>query len=392
MLKQLSIYIHYPFCKAKCPYCDFNSHVQSEINHQEFLKAYCQELDYFFKKIGQRKITSIFFGGGTPSLMPSFLVEGILEKIAKLGIIANDCEISLEANPTSVESEKFKQFKKLGINRLSLGIQAFNAEDLKFLGRQHSLQEAINAIELAKKNFSNFSFDLIYARPRQTIENWRSELLQALEFSTNHLSLYQLTIEKGTQFFSDFKRQKFMMPDENLASEFYDLTNSIMIDKGFEHYEVSNYAQKNYQSKHNLCYWQSEEYIGIGAGAHSRICFENENFNKRNAIMMIHQPQLWLQKVKEQQVGIQSIQTVENIELIEEILLMGLRLKEGISIKKIEEIVNKNFTEIFEIKKLLKLQKQNLVIITDERIIIPQNRWLVMNSIISKVCECILKN
>ena len=392
MLKQLSIYIHYPFCKAKCPYCDFNSHVQNEINHQDFLECYNSELEFFAKKIGKRKITSIFFGGGTPSLMPSFLVAGILEKIVKLWTVENDCEISLEANPTSVESEKFKQFKKLGINRLSLGIQAFNAQDLKFLGRQHSPQEAINAIELAKKNFSNFSFDLIYARPQQTIENWRSELLQALEFSTNHLSLYQLTIEKGTQFFSDFQRQKFIMPDENLASEFYDVTNSIMISKGFEHYEVSNYAKKNYQSRHNLCYWKSEEYIGIGAGAHSRICFESENFNKRNAIMMIHQPQAWLQKVKEQRVGIQSIQTVENIELIEEILLMGLRLKEGIAIAKIEEIINKKFTEIFEIKKLAQLQKQNLVMITDERIIIPQNRWLVMNSIISKVCECILTN
>ena len=392
MLKQLSIYIHYPFCKAKCPYCDFNSHVQNEINHQDFLECYNSELEFFAKKIGKRKITSIFFGGGTPSLMPSFLVAGILEKIVKLWTVENDCEISLEANPTSVESEKFKQFKKLGINRLSLGIQAFNAQDLKFLGRQHSPQEAINAIELAKKNFSNFSFDLIYARPQQTIENWRSELLQALEFSTNHLSLYQLTIEKGTQFFSDFQRQKFIMPDENLASEFYDVTNSIMISKGFEHYEVSNYAKKNYQSRHNLCYWKSEEYIGIGAGAHSRICFESENFNKRNAIMMIHQPQSWLQKVKEQRVGIQSIQTVENIELIEEILLMGLRLKEGIAIAKIEEIINKKFTEIFEIKKLAQLQKQNLVMITDERIIIPQNRWLVMNSIISKVCECILTN
>lgn len=251
MLKQLSIYIHYPFCKAKCPYCDFNSHVQSEINHQDFLECYNLELEFFAKKIGKRKITSIFFGGGTPSLMPSFLVAGILEKISNLWIIANDCEITLEANPTSVESQKFKDFKELGINRLSLGIQAFNGEDLKFLGRQHSLQESIAAIELAKKFFNNFSFDLIYARPKQKIEDWRKELMQALEFSTNHLSLYQLTIEKGTQFFSDFKRQKFVMPDENLASEFYDVTNETMNGNGFEHYEVSNYAKKNYQSKYN---------------------------------------------------------------------------------------------------------------------------------------------
>jgi oxygen-independent coproporphyrinogen-3 oxidase len=392
MLKQLSIYIHYPFCKAKCPYCDFNSHVQSEINHQDFLECYNLELEFFAKKIGKRKITSIFFGGGTPSLMPSFLVAGILEKISNLWIIANDCEITLEANPTSVESQKFKDFKELGINRLSLGIQAFNGEDLKFLGRQHSLQESIAAIELAKKFFNNFSFDLIYARPKQKIEDWRKELMQALEFSTNHLSLYQLTIEKGTQFFSDFKRQKFVMPDENLASEFYDVTNETMNGNGFEHYEVSNYAKKNYQSKHNLCYWQSGEYIGIGAGAHSRICFENENSRKRNAIMMIHQPQLWLQKVKEKQVGIQSMQIVEDIELIEEILLMGLRLKGGIEIKKIEEISNKKFIEIFEIKKLTELQKQNFIEIDSKKIVIPAEKWLIMNSIISRVCESIIIN
>jgi len=387
MLKQLSIYIHYPFCESKCPYCDFNSHVRKEINHHEFLKSYCQELEYFASKIKQREVVSIFFGGGTPSLMPNFLLAGILEKIAKLFIVKEDCEITLEANPSSSESEKFKQFKKLGINRLSLGIQALNDDDLKFLGRKHCAKEAINAINLAQENFENFSFDLIYARPKQTILDWSKELKKAIEFSTKHLSLYQLTIEKGTQFFSDFNQQKFIMPDENLASEFYEITNQIMAENGFDIYEVSNYAQKNYQSQHNLAYWRSDEYIGIGAGAHSRICFESDDDNQRTAIMMIHNPEKWLEKVKENQVGIQTLQIVENRELIEEIILMGLRLKEGIKIKKIEEIIGKKFNEIFDLEKLKKLQDQNFLIIDEEKIVIPQNKWLIMNSIISKVID-----
>jgi oxygen-independent coproporphyrinogen-3 oxidase len=394
MLKQLSIYIHYPFCESKCPYCDFNSHVENFIDHQAFLKAYCRELEYFASRIGKRKITSIFFGGGTPSLMPIFLLAGILEKISELFMVDDDCEISLEANPSSSESKKFKEFKNLGINRLSLGIQALNDDDLKFLGRKHNADEAIKAINLAQENFTNFSFDLIYARPKQTILDWSKELKKAIEFSTKHLSLYQLTIEKGTQFFSDFNQQKFIMPDENLASEFYEITNQIMIGKGFEHYEVSNYAQKNYQSRHNLAYWLSYEYIGIGAGAHSRICFENKNenkgnFNPRNAIMMIHHPQAWLQKVLQHGNGIQTLQIVENRELIEEIILMGLRLKEGIKIKKIEEIIGKKFNEIFDLEKLKKLQDQNFLIIDEEKIVIPQNKWLIMNSIISKVIDAI---
>ena len=392
MLKQLSIYIHYPFCESKCPYCDFNSHVRKEINDHEFLKSYCQELEYFASKIKQREVVSIFFGGGTPSLMPNFLLAGILEKIAKLFIVKKDCEITLEANPSSSESEKFKQFKKLGINRLSIGIQALNDDDLKFLGRKHCAKEAINAINLAQENFENFSFDLIYARPKQTILDWSKELKKAIEFSTKHLSLYQLTIEKGTQFFSDFNKQKFIMPDENLASEFYEITNQIMAENGFDIYEVSNYAQKNYQSQHNLAYWRSDEYIGIGAGAHSRICFESDEDNQRTAIMMIHNPEKWLEKVKENQVGIQTSQIVENSELIAEIILMGLRLKEGIMIKKIEEIIGKKFNKIFDLEKLKKLQDQNFLIIDEEKIVIPQNQWLVMNSIISKVCEGILTN
>ncbi|MBM3580252.1 MAG: radical SAM family heme chaperone HemW, partial [Alphaproteobacteria bacterium] len=281
-MKPLSLYIHYPFCKSKCPYCDFNSHVRESVDHTKFLRAYEKELEFFSGKIGKRKITTIFFGGGTPSLMPIFLVEGILKKISELWEVSKDCEISLEANPTSSEASGFRALRDIGINRLSLGIQALNDEDLKFLGREHNTGEAIKTIETAAKIFDNFSFDLIYARPEQRLVDWSHELAQALSFGSKHLSLYQLTIEKGTKFFAEFQKKKFLMPEENLAAEFYEITNEITSGAGLELYEISNYTQKNFECRHNLAYWRSEDYLGIGAGAHSRVYFSGET--QRTAI------------------------------------------------------------------------------------------------------------
>lgn len=383
MLKQLSIYIHYPFCEAKCGYCDFNSHVQANIDHKKFLEAYCLELDYLAKAIGQRCIKTIFFGGGTPSLMPEFLLSGILEKIKQVFTIDKDCEITLEANPSSVEINKFASFKKIGINRLSLGIQAFNTEDLKFLERVHNLNQAIKAIEVCQKNFENFSFDLIYARPKQTVESWLKELNFALQFNTKHLSLYQLTIEKGTKFFSQYQQKKFILPDENLASELYLATNEVMQKYGFDNYEISNYAKKNFQSQHNLAYWQSYEYLGIGAGAHSRITFQGE-INRR-AIMMIHQPNSWLKKVFEQQNGMQTNEVIDQKTLLEEILLMGLRLERGVDIANFAKLTNQSFFEIFNQKNIAKLIENALLIKDDQRIKIPQNKWLLLDQIIAKI-------
>jgi len=215
-MQNFAIYIHYLFCKSKCPYCDFNSHVTNKnIDYNRFLKAYEQELDFFANNIENKVVTSIFFGGGTPSLMPISLVAEILNKISQLWKIADGCEITLEANPTSAERQKFQDLKKIGINRLSLGIQALNNDDLRFLGREHSSQEAIKTIEFTKKIFDNFSFDLIYARSKQTLKQWEEELNKALKFQSHHLSLYQLTIEKGTRFYSDFQQKKFDLPNEN---------------------------------------------------------------------------------------------------------------------------------------------------------------------------------
>lgn len=375
VVSDLSIYIHYPFCKSKCPYCDFNSHVRESVEHEKFLRAYEKELEFFAAKIGKgrgaTKIKTIFFGGGTPSLMPIFLVEGILKKISELWVVDEKCEISLEANPTSSEASKFKELRDIGINRLSLGIQALNDKDLKFLGREHSSKEAIKTIELAAKIFENFSFDLIYARPEQTLESWSDELKRAINFGTKHLSLYQLTIEKGTRFFSDFSQKKFAMPTENLSAEFYELTNEVTSDEGLELYEISNYAKKDFECRHNLVYWRGGDYLGIGAGAHSRVYLDNEE--NRSAIMMIHEPLNWLKKVEKFGAGIQKLEQTSAEEMRQELILMGMRLKEGMDLR------------FFDLAKLEKLQKQGLIEVELDRVKITNQARLLTNSIIEKL-------
>jgi oxygen-independent coproporphyrinogen-3 oxidase len=347
------------------------------------LQAYEKELEFFAAKVGKRKIKTIFFGGGTPSLMPIFLVAGILKKISQLWVIGENCEITLEANPTSFESSKFKDLCDVGINRLSLGIQALNDDDLKFLGREHSSAEAIATIENAAKIFDNFSFDLIYARPNQSIESWVAELRRAINFGTKHLSLYQLTIEKGTKFFSQYQQKKFELPSEELSAQLYETTAQITKDAGFSDYEISNYAKKNYESQHNLVYWQGGDYIGIGAGAHSRIFFENEK--NRSAIMMTNEPLAWLKRVEEQGNGIQTSQKVSAEELKQELILMGLRLKEGVSIRVFENFFDKNIKEILDISRLQTLENQGFIEISDNFVKIKNDKRILTNSIISKI-------
>ncbi len=387
MQKSLSIYIHYPFCKSKCPYCDFNSHVRDNVEYERFTNAYLREIEFFAPHLKDRAIKTIFFGGGTPSLMPIKMVEKILEKITATWNLDENCEITLEANPTSFESEKFKDLKQVGINRLSIGVQALNDSDLKFLGREHSAKEAISTIKKAAEIFDNFSFDLIYARPTQTLESWRAELKQALEFNTKHLSLYQLTIEKGTKFFGEFKQKKFIMPDENLSADFYEMTNQITSDAGFELYEISNYAKKNFECKHNLVYWQGGDYLGIGAGAHSRVFLDGEK--NRKAIMMTHEPLAWLNGAEKNGAAIQTNTEISPYELTEELTLMALRLKNGIENKIFYEILQKNLPEIFDYEKLQKLENQGLINITKNSIKITKDKRILSNAIITKVCAAI---
>lgn len=348
----LSIYIHWPFCLSLCPYCDFNSHVASSINYQQWSDAYLKELEYFLPVIQNKKITSIFFGGGTPSLMsPSIIYEIInfLSKNAKL----DKPEITLEANPTSSESDKFKEFKHAGINRLSLGIQSLNDKALKILGRKHNSAEAIAAINMARNVFTNYSFDLIYSIPDQTLESWKRELDSALKLAGNHLSLYQLTIEKGTPFYKLHKDGKLILPENDLSADMYELTGNIMEESGYLRYEISNYAKPGFECIHNLAYWNYQNYLGIGPGAHSRV--------DGNAIMMVHNPQKWLQSVSTNSHGIQKQIKLSSLEKTTEMVMMGLRINDGIKESEIYNKTRKNFEEIFNLSYLDTLIKNNFI-------------------------------
>lgn len=309
----LSLYIHWPYCLSKCPYCDFNSHVAQHVDHREWLDAYLKQIAQYQHVIEQRKIQSIFFGGGTPSLMDPFVVEKLIKTFDA------DVEITLEANPTSIEIQKFKDFKNAGINRISVGIQALNDEDLKFLGRTHSVSEALKGLEIAISLFDNVSFDLIYARPKQTLEQWERELAQALSFGTKHLSLYQLTIEKNTPFFAWHQKGRFQLPQDELSFDLYKMTERKALEYGLKQYEISNYAKKDFESKHNLTYWNYLDYLGIGPGAHSRLTIEGQKWG----IEQIKAPLIWMSSLQENRVLITKEQ-----EWVEK-MMMGLRLKKG---------------------------------------------------------------
>jgi oxygen-independent coproporphyrinogen-3 oxidase len=320
----LAIYIHWPFCKAKCPYCDFNSHVAEQIVSERWKAAYLKEIKYFAERMDKRKVSSIFFGGGTPSLMPVNLVKAIIDTLSEYFIFDENIEITLEMNPTSIEAQKLEGFKAAGVNRVSVGIQSLRAKDLKFLGRQHSAEEALAALKMAREIFPNYSFDLMYARPEQTLDAWREELEEALEYAGPHFSLYQLTIEKGTPFYAAHSRGEFTLPDEDVATEMYELTEKMLKQKGLLAYEVSNYAKPGFECRHNLTYWHYGEYVGIGPGAHGRIGFP------RQATMMIHGPEAWLKSVEEKGHGLQSDVVITPQEIKEEAVMMGLRLASGI--------------------------------------------------------------
>lgn len=380
-MSSLSVYIHWPFCLSLCPYCDFNSHVANQIDYDIWCDAYIKEISYFEKTIKNRYIQSIFFGGGTPSLMEPKLVEYIINKLGQLGIVDDDTEITLEANPTSYEAKKFKDFKNAGINRVSIGIQSLNDTDLKLLGRKHSVSEALKALDSASELFNNFSFDLIYARPNQSLQDWHDELKRALTITRDHISLYQLTIEKGTPFFAQYKSGQLAMPPTDLSADMYNMTNSILEEHGFNRYEISNYAKPGKECKHNLAYWHYDEYIGIGPGAHGRI-HENGNIF---ASMMIHPPTKWLQAVKENGCGIQKNIELSKQEVIEEILMMGLRLKEGLNEQTLIKITGHNFQQVLDQKFLNSCIQNNLIMLNNGILQLTNNGLLLHNYIVSRL-------
>lgn len=329
------VYVHWPFCKAKCPYCDFNSHVRhGGIDEARFLAGYLTELQHFAVRAPGRTVTSIFFGGGTPSLMSPRTVGAILDGIAEHWTLAHDAEITLEANPTSVEAENFAGYAACGVNRLSLGVQALDDESLKALGRQHTADEALAALDLAKENFGRVSFDLIYAREGQSLMDWQGELTRALGYAADHLSLYQLTIEDGTPFAARHAAGRLHIPDGDHASEMYVLTQELCERAGLPAYEISNHARPGLESRHNLLYWRGHDYAGIGAGAHARI---TEGGTKR-ALSTLRSPEGWLAQVEAGGHGLAVDEPLSVQEAAEEYLLMALRLAEGLDLARLEAL------------------------------------------------------
>lgn len=371
------LYVHWPFCQAKCPYCDFNSHVSREIDQSRWLRAYLVELDRVAAETSGRVLNTVFFGGGTPSLMDPDVVAAILERVRQLWPTSNDMEITLEANPGSVEAGKFVGFRDGGVNRISMGIQALNDRDLQRLGRIHSVDEARQAFEIARKTFDRVSFDLIYARQDQTLEGWTLELREALSMAIDHLSLYQLTVEQGTAFGDRYARGKLRgLPEDDLAADMYEATQDICTDAGMLPYEVSNYASVGSESRHNKIYWRYGDYVGIGPGAHARMTLNGQRY----AVENWRNPNKWLE-MSEYGNGESLREKIPLDGQAAEFLLMGLRLTEGVSITRYEAMSRQS---------LEGPRMQNLIDLGmidhqgDTLRVLPQGR-MVLNSVLAEL-------
>jgi oxygen-independent coproporphyrinogen-3 oxidase len=329
------VYVHWPFCASKCPYCDFNSHVRAGgIDEARFLAAYQREMQHWAELAAGRRVTSIFFGGGTPSLMSASTVAAILDAVAGAWSVAADAEITLEANPSSVEAARFRDYRVAGVNRVSLGVQSLDDAELRKLGRLHTAKEALAAMDIAARTFARFSFDMIYARPGQTIEAWRAELVRALALSPRHLSLYQLTIEAGTPYAALHVAGKLQVPEGELAQALYEVTQEMTAAAGLPAYEVSNHAAPGEESRHNLTYWRYGEYAGVGPGAHGRVLTDAG----RLATATERQPERWAERVEAEGHGIAERTMLGASEQMDEALIMGLRLSEGLDLDRLQRI------------------------------------------------------
>ena len=387
-MRPLSLYIHWPFCKSKCPYCDFNSHVRAGVADEAWREALLKEMRCYAALVPDREIVSIFFGGGTPSLMQAQTVAALIEEAGRLWKMAEHAEITLEANPTSVEAHKFNDFCSAGVNRVSIGVQSLNERDLKFLGREHSTTEAIRALELAATIFPRFSFDLIYALPGQTLPQWEKELQDALQFARGHLSLYQLTIEENTAFYSQYHKGGFVLPEEHLAADMYQLTQEITESYGLPAYEISNHAAPLQESRHNLAYWRYDDYIGLGAGAHGRFTCSQEHQHTRLATENIKSPERWLEKVQQQGRGLAEETVISEAESYEEALIMGMRLSKGIEYANWQERTGldiKQFLELSAPAALEKISRAGYITTDSDHLQATWQGRLVLNTVLKEL-------
>ncbi|HTP83761.1 MAG TPA: radical SAM family heme chaperone HemW [Alphaproteobacteria bacterium] len=326
-MSAFAVYVHWPFCRSKCPYCDFNSHVRERIDEDAWRQALLAELDHYAELTPGRAVTSVFFGGGTPSLMTPETAEAVLDRIAARWPMAKDAEITLEANPNSAEAERFAAFRGAGVNRLSIGVQALDDRALRFLGRAHDAGEARQAIDAARRHFDRYSFDLIYARPEQTIEEWSRELREAMAMAGDHLSVYQLTIEPGTAFHTAHARGDVVLPDDDTAAELFEATQEVLAAAGLPAYEISNHARPGSECRHNLVYWRYEDYVGVGPGAHGRLSLDG----KKLAMRQERAPETWLAAVRDRGHATAEAREIAPRDAAEEAFMMGLRLTEGVA-------------------------------------------------------------
>ena len=372
------IYVHWPYCAQKCPYCDFNSHVRERYSDARWSDGILRELVFVAGMQPERPIVaSVFFGGGTPSLMSGRAVARVLDGIAALWPIDDNVEITLEANPNSVEQSRFRDYRAAGVNRVSIGVQALDESALKALGRLHGVEEAKSAVRLAQSIFPRSSFDLIYARPHQTPDAWKAELMEALAFGTEHLSLYQLTIEPGTAYATLARQGKLIVPDEDIAAEFYEVTESICAASGFQSYEVSNYAKPGAESRHNLVYWRYGDYAGVGPGAHGRLTIDG----RRMATEAERLPEKWLAAVEER--GSSIICTDISSDAARENLLMGLRLAEGIDL----ESYRKRWGVAPLLSQIKEFGDAGLIAIDGRRLRTTARGRLVLNAVIAQLAD-----
>jgi len=333
------VYLHWPFCLSKCPYCDFNSHVRhAAIDEARYVRAFAAEIAATAARVPGRTVSTIFFGGGTPSLMQPATVAAILDAVARHWTVAPGVEVTLEANPTSVEAARFRGYRAAGVNRVSLGVQALDDAALKALGRLHTAQEALDAVAIARKIFERFSFDLIYARPGQAPQDWSAELSRAIDEAAEHLSLYQLTIEADTPFAALHAAGRLTVPDDDRARDLYDMTQEVCAARGLPAYEISNHARPGAECRHNLVYWRGHEYAGIGPGAHGRLDIGAQRCATANE----KRPEAWLARVESNGHGLVVDEPLTAEERADEFLLMGLRLAEGIDPARYEALAGKS--------------------------------------------------